>query len=122
MISVRLIIPVLALAARVSTECADGVNEGVNNCQVEPRLIAINCLSGESCTCSDFNSDQDTACSEYGFNADIDALITYETADGAKCAELCQEIWDGQTEDEKRCQYYKFEEVITRSLPSLERN
>ena len=121
MISSRLIIPVLALAAGVSTQCADGVNEGVNNCQVEPRLVSINCQSGEDCTCTDFNSDQDSACSDYGFDADLNAQITFDTANGDKCEELCQNIWDGQTEDLKKCQYFKFEEVRNQTLPSVER-
>ena len=118
MISGRFIIPVLALVAGVSSQCADGVNEGVNNCQVEPRLVSINCQSGESCTCSDFNSSQDSTCGDFGFADDLDSQVTFETLNGDKCEMLCQQIWDGQSEELKKCQYYKFEEVRTFSLQS----
>ena len=122
MISARFIIPVLALAAGVSSQCADGVNEGVNNCKVEPRLVSINCQSGESCTCSDFNSTQDALCTDFGFGDDLDSQVTFETLNGDTCEELCQQIWDGQSEDLKKCQYYKFEEVMTQSPVSVGRN
>ena len=122
MISARLIIPVLALAAGVASQCANGVNEGVNNCKVEPRLVSINCLSGEPCTCSDFNSTQDSTCSEFGFADDLEAQVTFETLNGDMCEELCQGIWNGPSEDLKKCQYYKFEEVMTQSILSVERN
>ena len=119
MISGRLIIPVLALTAGVSTQCADGVNEGVNNCQVDPRLVSINCQSGSDCSCSDSTA----LCSDYGFDTDLPNLIDYDTANGDKCEELCQIIWDdGGLAEEKLCQYFKFEEVMTQSLMSVERN
>ena len=110
MIFGRLIIPVLALSAGVSTQCAGGVNEGVNNCQVDPRLISINCQSGSDCSCSDSTA----LCSDYGFDTDLPNLIDYDTANGDKCEELCQGIWDDKAVvDEKLCQYFKFEEVMS---------
>ena len=108
MISSRLIIPVMALAAGISAQCSGGISEYAGNCITEPRLVSINCpSSGSDCTCSDSSG----LCSEYGFDADLSSLITFETANGEKCEELCQDIWDGEVEDAKKCQYFKFEEV-----------
>ena len=109
MISGRLIIPVLALVAGVSSQCAGGVNDGVNNCKVEPRLISINCQSGNDCTCSDSTA----GCADFGYDSgSLPNLIDYDTATGDKCEELCQAIWDDEElAEEKKCQYYKFEEV-----------
>lgn len=119
MISGCLLVPVLALVARASSQCADGVNEGVNNCQVDPRLISINCQSDSPCNCTDSMG----LCADYGFGSgELPNLIEYDTANGDKCEELCQAIWDdGTLAKEKKCQYYKFEEVI-RPILSAERN
>ena len=62
-------------------------------------------------------------CADYGFGSgELPNLIEYDTANGDKCEELCQAIWDdGTLAKEKKCQYYKFEEVI-RPILSAERN
>ena len=113
MISSRLIIAVLILATGISAQCSGGTSEGAANCKTEPRLVSINCpSSGSPCTCSESTG----TCSDYAYDSDLSSLITFETASGEKCEELCQDIWDGEgLEEAKKCQYFKFEEVNIQS-------
>merc|ERR1711942_602628 len=77
------------------------------------------------CTCSD--STNSTAgigyCTDYPSLEDLDSVISYDTATGDKCEEMCKAIWDdaGVSDVSKKCQYYKFEEV-PRYLPDEGRN
>ena len=109
------LLSVLSILACVSAQCDSGVNDGVNNCNTVPRLISINCMKDMPCTCSD--STNSTAgigyCTDYPSLEDLDSVISYDTATGDKCEEMCKAIWDdeGVSDVSKKCQYYKFEEV-----------
>ena len=115
MSSISFLLCLLALVACVSAQCATGVNDGVENCKTDPRLVHINCMKNSTCTCSDATGESESlgTCSDYYQTAEeLENLINYEGADGNKCEELCKAIWDDEgVELSKKCQYYKFLEV-----------